>query len=140
MTPRCRLYMIYYHIKTRCFNKKDIRWKHYGGRGITICKEWKNDYLSFKNWALSNGYKQNLSIDRIDNDGNYCPENCRWSTTKEQCNNKRNNLHITAFGETKTISEWIKDDRCVIKKYFTLMSRFKRGWEHQRIITQKVTQ
>ena len=86
-----RLYRIWGGIKDRTLNPKDKRYNYYGGRGITICEEWKNDFMSFYNWAISNGYEENkgLSIDRIDNDGNYCPENCRWTTQTIQTRNQR---------------------------------------------------
>jgi hypothetical protein len=86
-----RLYNIWGNIKSRILNSKNKDYTNYGGRGITICEEWKNDFMSFYNWAMSNGYEENkgLSIDRIDNDGNYCPENCRWTTNTIQCRNQR---------------------------------------------------
>ena len=88
---RTRLYTIWVEIKNRTLNPKNKSYNDYGGRGITICEEWKNDFMSFYNWALSNGYEENkgLSIDRIDNDGNYCPENCRWVTQTIQSRNQR---------------------------------------------------
>jgi hypothetical protein len=101
-----RLYEIWCCMKKRCYNPKDKRFKNYGGRGITVCDEWKNDYLTFKLWATSNGYQDDLTIDRISVDGNYCPENCRWATAKEQMRNTTRNHFVTAFGETKTIAEW----------------------------------
>ena len=86
-----RLYNIWTEIKYRTLNPKHKNYNDYGGRGITIWEEWKNDFMSFYNWALSNGYEENkgLSIDRIDNEGNYCPENCRWTTKTIQCRNQR---------------------------------------------------
>jgi len=82
-----RLYNIWRKMKSRCFNPKQQGYKYYGGKGIKVCDEWKNNYLAFKSWALANGYRNNLTIDRIDSDGNYCPKNCRWLTLSENVRN-----------------------------------------------------
>lgn len=84
-----RLHLIWDNMKQRCYNQKSPNFKYYGGRGIKICDEWLNNFINFYNWSMNNKYAENLSIDRIDNDGNYEPSNCRWVTMKEQCNNKR---------------------------------------------------
>lgn len=84
-----RLYRIWKAMHTRCYNPRFIMYRHYGGRGIDICDDWKNSYRSFRAWAISHGYSDNLSIDRIDNDKGYSPENCRWVTMADQNKNKR---------------------------------------------------
>lgn len=103
---KTRLHRIWSGIKSRCYNPKKPNYKNWGGRGIKMCDEWKFSYENFRNWALNNGYQENLTIDRIDNNKAYEPSNCRWATNKEQCNNKRNNHLLTKDKETHTISEW----------------------------------
>lgn len=103
-----RIYMIWRGMFSRCYNPKHKQYRNYGGRGIRICEEWHGDegFVSFLNWSLSNGYQDNLEIDRINNSREYCPDNCRWITHKQQQNNRSNNRYITYNGETKTLSEW----------------------------------
>lgn len=100
-----RLYTIWSNMRSRCNTPSRPDYAHYGGRGITVCDEWKN-YVAFKEWALSNGYADNLTLDRIDVNGNYEPLNCRWATQSEQMRNTRVNVPITHNGETKTMAEW----------------------------------
>lgn len=127
-----RLYRIYYGMRTRCYNKDDIGYKAYGSRGITICDEWLNDFLVFQDWALKNGYQDNLSIDRINNDGNYEPSNCRWVDGKTQSNNRRSNRIIEYNGEERTVAEWSAltgIGRNII------YSRLREGWSVKDAIT-----
>lgn len=126
-SPFYRLYYIYASILRRCKVKDGIKvFPGYGGRGIKVCDEWKSDYLTFKKWAIANGYSDELTIDRIDNNGNYEPSNCRWVTVKEQSNNRRSNRFVTAFGESKTITEWSEDERCVVGRT-AIHDRIARG-------------
>ena len=103
-----RLYCIWSKMRQRCLKPYCEAYKDYGGRGITICKEWE-DFNNFRDWALSNGYRDDLTIDRIDNDGNYEPSNCRWATMLQQQNNKRNNRLLTYNGITMTFSDWARE-------------------------------
>ena len=119
-----RLYGIWKGMNERCNTKSCSTYKNYGARGICVCKEWR-EYTVFKEWALSNGYSDDLTIDRIDVNGNYEPNNCRFATTKEQANNKRSNRYITYNGETKTLMEW---SEIFGIKYATLWARLKSGW------------
>lgn len=101
-----RLHAIWHGIKRRCYEKTHHAYPMYGGRGILMCDDWKNDFMSFYNWALEQGYNDNLSIDRIDNSLGYCPENCRWATRKEQANNRECVSKFTYNGNTHSLSEW----------------------------------
>jgi len=105
-----RLYTIWRGMKLRCFNKNNKDYVRYGGRGITVCKEWENDYVAFKTWALANGYSDNLSIDRIDVNGNYEPDNCRWSNTHIQNTNQRISHNFSYRGEIKNITDIAKEE------------------------------
>ena len=103
---KTRLHNIWGAMKQRCYYPKSSHYHKYGERGIIVCDEWKNDFMSFYNWAMDNGYSDDLSIDRIDVNGNYEPSNCRWANNKVQANNKTTNRYITYKNETKTLKEW----------------------------------
>ena len=127
-----RLYKIWSHLISRCYNPKDRAYKNYGGRGISVCPEWKNDISNFYNWVLENGYKDNLTIDRINNNGNYEPSNCRFVDDKIQSNNRRNNHPITINNETHNLTEW---SRIYNIAHSTVVQRLKRGWSEYDAIT-----
>jgi hypothetical protein len=132
LTGKTPLYSTWRKIKERCFNKNAKGYCNYGGRGITICDEWKNDFHLFYDWSIKNGYAKGLSIDRIDNDGNYEPINCRWVSMKIQQRNRRNNKIIEYKGENKPLSEW-----CEIfgVDYNTIHQRInKYGWTFEDAI------
>lgn len=116
----------WYAMKNRCYNKNNIGYKNYGGRGISICEEWLSAFDSFYNWAISNGYDSKLTIDRINNDGNYEPSNCRWATMEVQANNRRckKNSHTDC-----SLMELSKETGI---KYPTLTSRYQRGWDSEK--------
>ena len=100
-----RLYRIWSSMKQRCNYPHSIAYGIYGGAGISVCEEW-NNFQAFYDWAMASGYSDNLTIDRIENDKGYSPENCRWATMTEQQNNRTNNIRVSIAGEEKTISEW----------------------------------
>lgn len=101
-----RLYEIWRGMKARCTNPNHVSYKSYGGREIQVCEEWSIDFRSFQQWALKHGYNDSKSIDRIDVNQGYCPENCRWSDDIEQANNKRNSRIIACHGKSQTLNQW----------------------------------
>ena len=121
--PYSRLYRIWLNMRNRCNNPKSVKYDAYGGRGITICDQW-NDFNQFEQWALSNGYNDWLTIDRIDNDCGYSPNNCRWTTVTEQANNRRSSVRVEYNGESHTLAEWA---RIVGINYKTLTNRIYHG-------------
>lgn len=148
MGKRSRLNSIYNGIKNRCNNPNIKGYVNYGGRGISICEEWNNSeivkdkkgsyskgYLAFREWALNNGYTDELSIDRIDVNGNYEPSNCRWVTIKVQNNNTRQNNYIEYQGQTKTLAEWCEE---IGIKYDTAWQRlYVHHWSVEKVFTTK---
>lgn len=134
-----RIYKTWRNMKSRCYNPNASKYYLYGGKGIKVCEEWKNDFMSFYNWAMANGYKDDLTIDRIDSDKDYCPENCKWATVKEQNShlkfvNKRNPFEkkmITYKNETHCLKDWAKKKNLKEK---TLLARYERGWSVERML------
>ncbi len=121
-------------MKRRCYKPQDKSYKDYGGRGISVCDEWmdkKHGHKNFQEWAIANGWKKGLSIDRIDNNGNYSPDNCRWATPKQQSNNTRFNRLVTINGETKTLSEWA-DFVGISQRAMT--GRIEAGWSEEDLL------
>ena len=127
------LYARWGKIVGRCYNKNQPDYPRYGDRGIKMCEEWRNDFRSFYDWSIANGYREDLSIDRIDNNGNYEPSNCRWVDNTVQANNKRNNHLIEINGETKTLAEWCK---IYNQDYFTVEARIRiQGYTPLKALT-----
>ena len=110
-------------MKKRCNDKNTACYDRYGGRGIKVCEEWNSSFEPFFEWAMNNGYSEELTIDRIDNNGNYEPSNCKWSTLQEQSNNKSTNIKLTIGNATKTLAEWC---RIFEVDYSTVSSRYHR--------------
>lgn len=131
--PR-RLYHSWHCMIERCEKEDNRYYYNYGGRGISVCEEWHN-FEVFATWALQNGYDESKTIDRINNDGNYCPENCKWSTKREQENNKRTNRKVEINGDVLNLSEW-----CEIFgiSQVTVQSRLRYGWDIVDAITTPV--
>ena len=118
------LYKCWQSMKQRCLNNKSQSYNNYGKRGIGVCDDWKDNFIIFKNWAINNGYKKGLTLDRIDNNGNYEPSNCRWVTMSKQQNNKRTNRLFTYENETHTIKEWSNIKNI---NYATLLQRINNN-------------
>lgn len=132
---KTRLYRIWNKMKQRCYNPNMDDYNDYGARGITVCDEWINDYMAFSRWAYENGYNDTLTLDRVDVNGIYCPDNCRWATRKEQANNKRVTRYLTFNGVTKSVSEW--SDMVGIHSK-TILKRINLGWTTERALTTPV--
>ena len=129
-----KLYWVYYAMLQRCYHKNCSHYARYGGRGITVCDEWKNDNTAFYRWALDNGYREGLTLDRIDNNGDYTPDNCRWVSVKTQNNNKSKCVYITYKGETHTMQEWASITGI---NYSCLRSRYQRGESVDRLLSKE---
>lgn len=134
-SSRTRLYVIWCHMIERCYNPHFVAFANYGGRGIRVCENWRNSFVAFREWARTNGYDDKLTLDRIDNDGNYEPSNCKWSTVKEQSNNRRTNRLLTYRGETKTMTQWAETIGMPVA---TFKHRLYRGWSVAKAIETPV--
>lgn len=129
---KTRLYREWRGMRRRCSAASGEKHENYVKRGIAVCTEWTNSFEAFRDWALANGYRDDLTLDRIDNDGNYCPQNCRWVTMEVQNNNRRINRYIKHNNETRTIAQWAKLAGLHVD---TLRDRLERGWNFERAIT-----
>lgn len=129
------LYHIWCGIKARCHNPQNKSYMRYGGRGIAICLEWETSFEVFYNWAIRNGYKPGLTIDRIDNDKGYYPDNCRWTTEVIQARNRRSNRLLQFQGDIRPIAEWA-EIRGI--PYGTLLDRLRHGWSVERALVEPI--
>jgi hypothetical protein len=125
------LYNVWLAMRQRCLNKNNPNYKNYGQRGIRICEEW-DDYEIFHNWAMSNGFAENFTIERIDNNSGYNPSNCTWIPQSKQSCNTRRNKRITFNGKTRILKEWATELEI---KYDTLFGRLARGWDVKEAFT-----
>lgn len=125
-----RLHTIWNNMRFRCRNPKATEYRHYGGRGISVCKEWAQSFDVFATWAFESGYNDNLTIDRIDNSGNYCPSNCKWATMSEQQNNKQTNL----VWKGKTLKQHCDEKGLKYKRIRDRIS--KLGWTFEKALTE----
>lgn len=121
------LYVCWHDMQLRCYYPSTPSYADYGKRGIKMCKEWRHDYVAFRDWALANGYQEGLHIDRENNEGDYTPENCRFVTCKINQRNRRSNALLTFRGETRCLIEWMESGECNTT-YHSLQVRVKNGW------------
>lgn len=130
-----RLYRIWHGMKQRCERKENGDYQNYGGRGISICEEWRNNYAAFREWAFSNGYSDDLTIERKDVNGNYCPDNCTWISPKEQARNRRTNHWVEYNGERRIVAEWAE---IYGVDAGSLHNRLRLGWDMEKAINTPV--
>jgi hypothetical protein len=124
-------------MKARCNYIKSISYPNYGGKGIKVCKEWAESYVAFRDWSISHEYADDLTIDRIDSNGNYEPSNCRWTTQYEQNRNRSVNIYATINGETRIIADWCKEFGLNIS---TVYSRIYHGWGELKALTTPINE
>lgn len=129
------LYNVWLTMKQRCYNPKDKHYKWYGAKGVGVCEEWRKDVTAFYNWAISNGYRKGLTIDRIDFTKDYSPNNCRFITMRMQQRNKSSNKRIEYNGEIMSVQEWAEKINITPS---TLRARFNKGWSVERALTEPV--
>lgn len=132
---KTRINNIYHSMKSRCNNKNVKRYKNYGGRGIKVCDSWNNNFLEFYNWAINNGYDDNLTLDRINVDGNYEPNNCRWVPLEKQFYNKTDNVFYIVEGKKKCLAELCKEYNM---PYQTVRKRLERGKDILNALTTPI--
>ena len=120
-----RIYHIWLGIRRRCYNPNDFSYRYYGARGIKMAEEW-SDFSTFREWSKTSGYSDNLTIERIDVNGDYCPSNCKWITLEEQARNKRTNRLVTINGVTKLMTDWLKDSNVSTTQVYW---RLRHGWD-----------
>lgn len=134
-----KLYYAWRNLIGRCTSPNNRAYKNYGAKGVTVCPEWLNSADAFESWAKANGYAEGMSIDRIDPAGNYEPSNCRWASMTEQRGNKRNRQMYLAWGELKSVSDWLKDARCTFKNRRIIRQRvYVLKWPVERAMTEPV--
>ena len=130
-----KLHETWRQMRARCNNKRSKHYLDYGGRGISVCDEW-DIFENFMEWSLANGYSDELSIDRIDNDGDYEPDNCRWTTALVQMNNRRNTVYVTYKGETKPLKDWCRELDLKYQRMWCRIVKYK--WDIDRAFEEKV--
>lgn len=134
---RTRLYEVWASMRKRCLCPTIPDWPRYGGRGVTICADWLNDYYSFRSWAVTHGYRKGLTLDREDSNGNYEPSNCRWIPKGEQQANTRRAVRLTVDGVTRSIYEWTRISGIPAT---AINGRARLGWPHKRAVFEPLHQ
>jgi len=130
-----KLYKVWGAIKERCYNPNNRSFKDYGFRGIKMCSQWKTSFKKFYNWAIENGYKEGLTIERHNVNGNYTPKNCGWIPKKDQSKNRTNSVRIEYNGDSKTSTEWSEITNIPSQ---VITQRVRRGWSSERTLTTKI--
>lgn len=129
------IYKAWCNMKNRCYQRSHKSFKNYGGRGIKVCPEWIDDFVSFNSWAVSNKWEEGLTLEREKVNGDYSPANCSWKNVFVQSRNKRSNFNIEAFGEKKCLFDWSRDLRCKVS-YVSIANRIKKfGWSAEKAIS-----